>query len=149
MMVRPHVFALIAFCILTQHPRHSLLAGLIVDPSGTTLFTGIWAERDTAKSVTGLNFNYYSRSVTEIMVAENGNLKFQDQGPDFFPTDLGASGSAARIAPMWDDFLMSESLNNVVRADVQSGSWLAVTWENVRLELETFATGSFPNTTTC
>lgn len=126
-----------------------LSAGLIVNPSGFVLFDGaIPAEEDTAKLVTGLNFRFYGIDRSHIWVSENGNLNFSADG-SFFPTELGAP-SQARIAPLWDDFLLLQGtvpVNNRVLVDHQSGRWLAVTWENVRLFLETAAGAPFPATT--
>lgn len=120
-------------------------AGLILDPHGQTYFNGQPADEDTAKPVNGLNFKFYGNMVSQILVSENGNLKFSADN-DFSPTALG-SPSKARIAPLWDDFLLDTGLNNRVVVDQQSGKWLAVTWENVRLFLESPGGSDFQNST--
>ncbi len=126
-----------------------LNAGLVLDPTGLVFFDGFdRSEEDTAKRVTGLNFRFYGTDRSEIWVSENGNLNFSADG-SFSPTLLGAP-SHARIAPLWDDFLLLQGevpVNNRVLVDHQSGRWLSVTWENVRLFHETAAGEPFPDTT--
>jgi hypothetical protein len=83
---------------------------------------------------------FYGSSVGPISVAENGNLNFSNNG-SFFPTglsDTANSNYSARIAPLWDDFLMYQPSSNRVIEQSVPGSYLAVTWENMMLFNDTF-----------
>jgi hypothetical protein len=135
-------------------------AGLILNPAGTIVIEAspIPDEarvRLTSGLVSGVeNFSgrYFGETKSDIYVSENGHLVFAATAAgeaDFFPVPLGSA--RASIAPLWDDYLLIQStvaqpVNNAVFADYLSGHYLAVTWQNVRLELETVGGQQFPDT---
>ena len=135
-------------------------AGFILTPAGTVVIEASPIPDEarvklTSSLVSGVeNFSgrYFGETKGDIYVSENGHLVFAATAPgeaDFFPVTLGSS--RASIAPLWDDFLLVQStvdqpVNNAVLADYSPGHYLAVTWQNVRLELETVANQLFPDT---
>lgn len=138
--------AIAALCSFGQ--INSAKADFIVAPTGTVLYDGSNIEDDVTQ-ISGLNLKFFGTSVSSVWVAENGNLNFSaDQS--FFSDALGTS-NVARIAPLWDDFLLlqnqAKTIDNWVLVDSRPGSYLAVTWQNVRLFLETTSGAAFPNTT--
>ncbi len=141
-------FALVIAAICSTCLNRTAYADLILGPSGTVLYNGN-NPGDDVTQISGLNLKFFGQNVSNVWVAENGNLNFSADG-SFFPTPLGAP-SIARIAPLWDDFLLlqnqSNTIDNRVLVDAKPGQYLAVTWLNVRLFLETVAGANFPTTT--
>jgi hypothetical protein len=142
--------------------------GLIVDPLGTTLFNGSTGDELrvelTGNLSPGTGFSFFGDPVvSSVFVSENGHVGFsqlrQDlpngqHQQDYFSHPLGSSNSedsgnvagTAMIAPLWDDYLLDRSLNNLVTARYEPNQYLQVTWSNVRLWNELRGDGSFPNT---
>ncbi len=135
-------------------------AGLILTPTGTVVIEASpIPDEARVKLTSGLvsgveNFSgrYFGETKGDVYVSENGHLVFAATAAgeaDFSPVPLGSS--RASIAPLWDDYLLIQStvdqpVNNTVLADYSSGHYLAVTWQNVRLELETVGGQQFPDT---
>ena len=128
--------------------------GLIVDPLGTTLFNGSTGDElrveITGKLPPGTGFSFFGQPVSRVFVSENGHVGFSQNQPDFFPRPLGANSNgvygSAKIAPLWDDYLLDSRLNNSVTARYVPNQYLQVTWSNVRLFNETFENEPFPDT---
>jgi hypothetical protein len=126
--------------------------GLIVDPLGTPLFNGSTGDalRVELDLPPGTGFRFFGKDVNSVFVSENGHVGFSRNQPDFFPGPLGANSNgvsgSAKIAPLWDDYLLDPGLNNLVTARYLPNQYLQVTWSNVRLANETFENGFFPNT---
>jgi hypothetical protein len=130
---------------------NSATAGLIVSPSsGTLLFQGDPTDpsdkifkMDAWSDFGGRFFgNAHSSLGYGIFVSEDGNINFTNN-QDFF-TD---NAKIARIAPLWDDYLLLQSdpvtVNNQIRTHRDTG-YIGVTWENLRLSNETVANQPFP-----
>lgn len=128
--------------------------GLIVDPLGTPLFNGSNDDslrvEITEKLAQGTGFFFFGEKVERVFVSENGHVGFSQNEPGFIPGPLGANSNgvfgSAKIAPLWDDYLLDPQLNNLVTARYVPNQYLQVTWSNVRLTNETFENGFFPNT---
>ncbi|MCY2983286.1 MAG: hypothetical protein NTY15_06555 [Planctomycetota bacterium] len=131
-------------------------AGLILNPAGTVVIEAspiplearVKLTSGLVSGVEGFAGRYFGETKGDIYVSENGHLVFAAGEADF-PVPLGSS--QASIAPLWDDYLLiqstvSQPVNNAVLADYSSGHYLAVTWQNVRLEVETVAGEEFPDT---
>lgn len=135
-------------------------AGFILTPAGTVVIGAspipdearVKLASDLVSGVENFSGRYFGETKGDIYVSENGHLVFAATAAgeaDFFPVPLGSS--RASIAPLWDDYLLIQStvaqpVNNAVLADYSSGHYLAVTWQNVRLELESVAGQEFPDT---
>ena len=128
------------------------LGGLIVDPLGTTLFNGSTGDelRVELELASGTGFHFFGQDVTRVFISENGHVGFSQNQPDFFPGPLGANSNgvfgSAKIAPLWDDYLLDPLLDNSVTARYVPNQYLQVTWSNVRLYNETFDGEPFPDT---
>ena len=85
---------------------------------------------NTAGTFGGL---FYGNPVSTIHVAENGNLNFSGDG-SFFPTSP-LTPSVLRIAPLWDDVILLEDFNSRIVDYSQPGEYLAISWENVLMHL--------------
>ncbi len=133
-----------------------LHANLVIDPSGAQpLFTTALAADGYVDDIAELrplglpNFRLFGQSFTELWVTDNGH--FNSHGdPAFFPHQLAGLGKNM-IAPLWDDGLLLDlpsnyQPNNAVLESSSSGIWYAITWQNVRLHLETVAGELLPNT---
>jgi hypothetical protein len=150
-------FASVSGCLV---PSTDATADLLIAPSnGTTVFDGTNAEEATWKiPTTSFTGRFYGQTRPDIYIAENGNLNFVGSGitpsVGFEDPSSTPASRVARIAPLWDDVLMvpngvlqaaGQRLNNVIYHP-SAGNFLAVTWENSRLQLETVFSGNFPDT---
>lgn len=137
-----------AWLFVAVAPMATLRAELLVEPLGIVLLDGSQGSDATVAINPSSTFGglFYGNRVGAIHVAEDGHLFFNNasQAP-WFPTGLGDS-DVARIAPLWDDFLMlpdddippSDPVNRVLNHSV-SGQYIGVTWQNMRLAFETEA----------
>lgn len=146
-----YVMSLIVWVGLDSLDRDAR-ADLIIPTSGGVILLDGTNQEDVAVGVDidpgNLALSFFGNQVNRIYVSENGNLNFNGDG-SFFPDPLG-NPSIARIAPLWDDFLLlqnsSGTVNNRVVLQSVNGAYLAVTWQNVRLFNETVAGSAFPST---
>ena len=148
---------LLVFVFWLSIPAH---AGLVLNPAGTLVIqasptpsgeTHVPLTNSQVSGVENFSGKFFGETKSSIYVSENGRLGFAASlgVSDFFPVPLGST--RASIAPLWDDFLLVQStvsipVNNAVRAEYAAGQYLSVTWQNVRLELETVAGSPFPDT---
>jgi hypothetical protein len=105
---------------------------------GRVLIDGNPLEDDTVVTINDLSTftgQFYGRTVGPVRVAENGNLNFTDDpaSSSFSPTGFSHLGQIARIAPLWDDFLLYNGSSNAVIDSSVTGQFLAVTWKDVLL----------------
>lgn len=130
-------------------------AALVIDPSGGTLLTNGTAlyadgESDAAIQIpmsSAFNGKFFGQAAPQtIYAADNGNLTFTGD-IRFFPN---GGNTVARISPLWDDFLLlqddSGNVDNRIVWEHRQGEFLAVTWLNVRLDMETEFGQPFPAT---
>ncbi len=138
-------------------PAH---AGLVLNPAGTLVIQAspppsgeahVLLTNSQVSGVENFSGKFFGETKSSIYVSENGRLGFAASlgVSDFQSVPLGST--RASIAPLWDDFLLVQStvsipVNNAVLAEYSAGQYLSVTWQNVRLELETVAGSPFPNT---
>ncbi len=150
----------LALCLVPCLPVSADLAFI---PGGTDLFGSRYVDgvvdEDSVAISTGLNdFKLFGRNLSStIHVSENGLLT-SVPNYDFYPDPIDSlSSSTQLIAPMWDDvFMLQPDLvptqhANRVLEQKQAGSYYSVTWQNVRLHVETVVATDgelllFPNT---
>lgn len=115
-------------------------AGLIESTSGgTLLFSGLAnydpnVSRDEVFKLNDAGFNgrFFGNSyVNSVYVSEDGNINFSND-KNYFPNN---PPHVARIAPLWDDYLLDASLPNRIWAHKSDG-YIGATWENVTLSFE-------------
>jgi hypothetical protein len=133
-------------------------AGLILNPAGTLIIQAspipdearVQLTSSLVNGVGSFSGKFFGETKSDIYVSENGHLVFAAVAvgeADFFPAPLGSTRGS--IAPLWDDFLLVQSTvnpMNAVLAEYSAGQYLSVSWQNVRLELETTGGLPFPDT---
>ena len=117
---------LLVFVFWLSIPAH---AGLVLNPAGTLVIqasptpsgeTHVPLTNSQVSGVENFSGKFFGETKSSIYVSENGRLGFAASlgVSDFFPVPLGST--RARIAPLWDDFLLVQStvsipVNNAVR----------------------------------
>ncbi|MCY2976086.1 MAG: hypothetical protein NTW52_15635 [Planctomycetota bacterium] len=85
--------------------------------------------------------NFYGQSRTSFYVSENGNINFANND-SYFTDRLDSPATQNQfpgglIAPLWDDVFLITGTRNAVLDHSIPGDFLAVTWKNVSLFLDT------------
>lgn len=103
-------------------------ADFVVDPTGgTNLFSTLSTHDDETTHVANIGFslNYFGTSSTAIDVSTNGNINFSANTAF---SDVALPTSVARIAPLWDDLVMSSGGSQSITSKSSAGLYYAVTW---------------------
>jgi len=105
---------------------------------GTVLLNGKQPEESvvTINNSSTFSGQFYGAAVGPVRVSENGNLNFtsnDSQSSSFSPSGFSSGDHVARIAPLWEDYLLYEPSSNAVIDSSVSGQYLAVTWQDVLL----------------
>jgi hypothetical protein len=155
---------LILACLITAPVSRVVSAALVIDPSDGTLLTNgreIYAPGETDAAIPiPLSIPFGGRFFGEpapqtVYASDNGNLAFTPEGGpngggDIFYFYPNQRNTVARISPLWDDFLFAQDendgVNNRIVWEHRLGAFLAVTWLNVRLDMEAVFEDSFPAT---
>jgi hypothetical protein len=138
-------------------------AGIVLNPSSnaTVIYAGASAanfdlEQDGAYRLmangrygggTGAAFqsSLYGANINNLWVAENGNLNFGTTGDGgFYSFPLSSSNAALRVSPFGDDVFMLDGLDNKILDHSVAGSYLAITWQDIRLFNDVPAGGPVP-----
>jgi hypothetical protein len=76
-------------------------------------------------------FVFYGTTYTDVYVNMNGNLTFISGSSNWIPSEVDMLSQQPRIAPAWDDWVPSDSLQGSVRVENTVG-FFAVEWNDVR-----------------
>jgi hypothetical protein len=142
-------------CLAAGPACQSATAALVIDPSGGQLLTNgtnLYAPNSTDALIplplaSAFGGKFFGQTTTQpIFASDNGNLNFTGN-TNFFPN---RDNTVARISPLWDDFLFAQDENGIVNNRIvwehRQGAFLAVSWLNVRLDMESAFEATFPST---
>jgi hypothetical protein len=159
-MSLPSPAVLLAWFLLAILPN-PVFGGLIFDPSnGATAlldqaqfdaYGGLIDDQLFTSSFSSLpaGFKYFGAPIGQLSISANGSLTDLSGTDNFFTTSFAQGHTVLRIAPLWDDYLFLDPTlapgqpANQIFEQVTS-NYYSVTWQNVRLHLETSPPSVFP-----